>query len=62
MLPTKDDINEDGAINKNGRLYNVQRDDDENEVSNTGHTSNIVSFKHRIVYLLLALCYLPWTC
>lgn len=62
MLSPKEDLNEDGNINKNGRLYNVQGgDDDENETSNSGRTSNTAPFEHQAVYLLLSLCYLRWS-
>lgn len=66
MLSAKDEYSEDGAINKNGRLYNVQADDDdENETSNacrpTTNTPSSSAFEYRAVYLLLSLCYLRWT-
>lgn len=62
MLSAKEDMTEDGIINKNGRLYNVQTDDDENETSNAGSTQKGgAPYAYRAVYLLLSLCYLRWT-
>lgn len=62
MLSTKEDMTEDGIMNKNGRLYNVQTDDDENETSNAVPTQNSGAlYAHRAMYLLLSLCYLRWT-